>query len=121
MEATRRGGLRERTCQTAVTNKRKDSQRKPLLPHLRVAEVAGSVFNSLFFYCQTGEMSTIAYKNENQSYLFKNIFHRIEIFACDKFIKRKSIVPIKSFLTAPNCTIRQNNVINISSNEVIII
>jgi hypothetical protein len=43
MEATRRGGLRARTCQTAVTNKRKDNQRKPLLPNLRVAEVINRV------------------------------------------------------------------------------
>jgi hypothetical protein len=47
MEATRRGGLRARTCQTAVTNKRKESQRKPPLPDLRVAEVISRVL----FFC----------------------------------------------------------------------
>jgi hypothetical protein len=50
MEATRRDGLRARTCQAEVKNKRKESQRNPLLPDLRVADVINRVwfhFNSL--------------------------------------------------------------------------
>lgn len=43
MEATRRDGLRARTCQTARKTKRKESHRKPLLPDLRVADVIGWV------------------------------------------------------------------------------
>lgn len=59
MEATRRGGLRARTCQTARKNERKESHRKPLLPHLRVADVINRVsfwghfakhFNVIYIY-----------------------------------------------------------------------
>ena len=34
MEATRRGGLRARTCQTARKNKRNERQQEPRNPHL---------------------------------------------------------------------------------------
>lgn len=59
MEATRRGGLRARTCQAEIKNKRKESHRKPLLPNLRVAEVINRVsflghfakhFNVVYIY-----------------------------------------------------------------------
>jgi hypothetical protein len=52
MEATRRGGLRARTCQTARKNKRKDAHRKPLLPNLRVADVIARLSFFKRFFCR---------------------------------------------------------------------
>jgi len=52
MEATRRGGLRARTCQAEKQPERKDTHRKPLLPNLRVDEVMASIYsiNKLYLY-----------------------------------------------------------------------